>query len=203
MKYTLKEEDFVWAANQLGCEVAAIKAVDYVESRGKGFYPTGEPTILFERHVFRKETQAKYDKEYPELSNVKRGGYGSESIQLRKLEQASRIDATYFNNGTIKKQPNRDAALKSCSWGRFQIMGFNYKLAGFSKLQDFINAMYRSERDQLMAFVNFIKSTGSAKHLINKRFDLFAAIYNGPGYKKYSYDVKMAAAYRKFSNGQL
>ena len=37
------------AANKLGCEVAAVRAVVDVESGG-GFLPDGRPKILFERH---------------------------------------------------------------------------------------------------------------------------------------------------------
>ena len=48
----LSEADFEWAAKELGCEVAVVKAVDDVESKGKGFLPCGIPVILFEAHVF-------------------------------------------------------------------------------------------------------------------------------------------------------
>ncbi|WP_262919099.1 N-acetylmuramidase family protein [Niabella hibiscisoli] len=51
-KPILTEKDFQDAARQLNCEVAAIKAVAEVESKGDGFLPTGEPKILFERHIF-------------------------------------------------------------------------------------------------------------------------------------------------------
>ena len=42
---------------------------------------------------------------------------------------------------------NRIAALKSASWGKFQLMGFNYKLCGFNSLQAFVNAMYKNEEE--------------------------------------------------------
>ncbi len=60
-KPTLTDQDFQDAANMLGCNVAAIKAVSEVESRQKGFYDNGEPVILFERHIFSKYTNHMFD----------------------------------------------------------------------------------------------------------------------------------------------
>src|SRR5690554_4118721 len=50
----LGEDDIIRAAQALGVEPAAIKAVNEVESRGRGFLPDGRPVILFERHVMRR-----------------------------------------------------------------------------------------------------------------------------------------------------
>ena len=58
---TISEGDYQAAAQSLGCEVAAIKAVASVESRGRGFLPSGRPKILFESHVFSKFTKHIYD----------------------------------------------------------------------------------------------------------------------------------------------
>ena len=56
MKPTLTEKDYRDAAFQLGCEVAAIKAVAYTETAGAGFDSQDQPTILFERHIFSRLT---------------------------------------------------------------------------------------------------------------------------------------------------
>jgi peptidoglycan hydrolase-like protein with peptidoglycan-binding domain len=48
----LADRDILAVANDLGVEVAAIKAVYVIESRGKGFLPDGRPKILFEGHIF-------------------------------------------------------------------------------------------------------------------------------------------------------
>ena len=49
----LTESDFKHAAELLGVEVAAIKAVLEVETGNKGgFLAVGKPTILFEGHIF-------------------------------------------------------------------------------------------------------------------------------------------------------
>lgn len=185
MKPQLTEQDFIDAAKLLNCEVAAVKAVAEVESHQNGFQPTGEPTILFERHIFSKRTNRKFDASHPSISNKKAGGYGTVSSQHGRLQLASTLDKT--------------AALMSASWGKFQIMGFNFANAGFNKLQDFINAMYKGEREHLLAFINYVKNTGLSDELQRKDWVNFARLYNGADYKKNEYDKKLAAAYKKYS----
>ena len=53
----LKDADLVRLAGSLALEVATIKAVNEVESRGRGFNADGNPKILFEGHVFWKELE--------------------------------------------------------------------------------------------------------------------------------------------------
>lgn len=183
-KPRLTEEDFRRAANRLRCEVAAIKAVAKVESLGVGFYADGFPVILFERHIFRRETKGKYSKSYPNLSGPP-GNYGPAGKNQRvKFSQAFEL--------------NPEAAMKSCSWGRFQIMGFNHKACGYATVGSFVDAMKEDEGKQLDAFVAFVESQNLGKHLRSKDFTAFARGYNGAGYAKNKYDTKMLAAYSKF-----
>lgn len=182
---TLTEQDYINAAKELGCEVAAIKAVAEVESRGSGFLPSGEPKILFERHRFYKYTNGEYSVSNPDLCNKTPGGYGKESDQHTKLQRASIL--------------NREAALMSCSWGKFQVMGDNWQKLGYKSLQEFINKMYESEAGQLDSFVRYIKNFRLLTYIRNKNWAKFAEFYNGPGYKANNYDVKMEVAYKKHS----
>ncbi|HAO26732.1 MAG TPA: peptidoglycan-binding protein [Chryseobacterium indologenes] len=181
---TLTEQDYINAAKELGCEIAAIKAVSEVEAPKGGFQVDGRPTILFERHKFHEFTKGKYSKEFPDISNEKPGGY-TEKNEHNRLDKAAKLD--------------RNAALKSASWGKFQIMGFNHGLVGFPVLQDFINAMYRNEGEQLKAFVKFIKANKLDDELRDRRWSDFARIYNGRNYYINAYDKKMEAAYKKYS----
>lgn len=178
--------DFQEAADRLRCDVAAIRAVAEVESLGRGFYAgSDEPIILFERHVFHRLTEGKYDKLIPDLSSSKPGGYGASSEQHKRLQRAAAYDRT--------------AALKSASWGQFQIMGFNHALAGFADLQSFINAMYRDTRSQLQAFVRFIQADKAMwDALIKHDWATFARRYNGPAYRENKYDTKLAQAHERF-----
>lgn len=181
-KPKLTEADFARAALSLGVCVASIKAVTQVEAPGGGFLPTGEPVILFERHKFSQATGGRYDKSHPDISNPKWGGYGKSSAQHGRMARAAAL--------------NRDAALKSASWGKFQILGANHKQAGHASLQGFINAMYAGEPEQLDAFVSFIKADPELHAALRSRnWAAFARRYNGPAYAVNRYDKKLKAAY--------
>lgn len=189
----LTEQDFQRAASALHCDVPAIKAVDEVESRGAGFLPDGRPKILFERHIFRRQLlalgidTARFEREMPGIVNADPGGYVGGAGEWKRMDDAVAI--------------NRDAALASASYGRYQIMGFNWKAAGAVSLQDFINDMYRSEGAHLDAFVAFVMHEGLADKLRRHEWAAFASRYNGPGFRKNRYDTKLAAAYAKHNGG--
>lgn len=185
-KPILNEDDFKQAATELDIEVATIKAVCSIEAPNGGFQSDGQPVILFERHKFSAATGGIYDKDYPDISNPKWGGYGLSSAQHGRLQRAAKL--------------NRDAALGSASWGMFQILGSNFKQAGFTDLQSYVNAMFESEHAQLEAFVSYIKNDKRLlKALQTKAWATFAKIYNGPAYQENAYDVKLAAAFKRFS----
>lgn len=187
-KPALTEQDWTESAKALGVDVAAIKAVDEIESLGSGFYANDEPKLLFERHKFSRHTSGKFDKSHPDISNPKPGGYGPSSTQHKRMQRAAAL--------------NREAALMSASWGRFQILGENYEQAGFADLQSFVNAMYKSERAQLKAFVAFILADPRlARALRAHDWETFARIYNGPAYAAHDYDGRLAAAHKRIARG--
>ena len=191
----LTEEAIREAANNLGVDVACVKAVAEVESLGNGFNSTGMVKILFERHKFYKFIAQKYGAPkanqlaamHPDICSPKAGGYtSSTATEHKRLDKAIAID--------------RECAMKSASWGRFQVMGFNYAAAGFANVEDFCVAMWKSEDEHLRAFVNFIKADANMhRHLKNRNWAAFANAYNGPAYAQNKYDTKLAAAYRKYS----
>jgi uncharacterized protein (TIGR02594 family) len=184
----ITEGDYRAAAKRLGVDVAAIKAVAEVEASGSGMLKSGKPKILFEAHVFSDQTGGKYDKSHPNLSSPSwnRSLYGAAGEhQWSRFERASALDA--------------NAAMKSASWGRFQIMGFNHKAAGYATVQDFVKGMKSGEGAQLQAFASFIGSNPKMlEALRNHDWASFARQYNGPGYAANNYDDKMAAAYAKY-----
>lgn len=181
MGKVLVEGDYVRAAEALGCDVAAIKAVCQVEAPKGGFLPDGQVTILFERHKFWQMTDGRFG--VSDISNPKEGGYGAAGQhQHDKLARAVALD--------------REAALKSCSWGKFQIMGFNHKAAGHATLQGFMNAMHDSEGAQLDAFVAFIRNDARLHQALRERnWSEFARRYNGPAYAEHGYHTRLAKAY--------
>lgn len=183
----LTADDFKKAAKLLGCDVQAIQAVCSVEAPKGGFNPDGTPVTLFEGHKFHRYTQGQYDKEYPHLSYPKwvKKWYGKTwQVEQARLQEAMELD--------------REAALMSASWGRFQIMGFNFAICGFANIQSFINAMYRSEGDQLAAFCAYVKHTGLDDELRKHDWKGFARGYNGADFWQNLYDQRLAQAYAKF-----
>jgi hypothetical protein len=199
---------FESAARRLGCTVAQIRAVDEVES-GSGWYedvrsnilaldgPGGFidgpnlPKILFESAHFDRLTGGKYRRSHPNLSTAKwdRTTYVGGQGEWARLHAAMKLD--------------RHAALMSASVGRYQIMGFNHKLAGYATVEAFWDAMKTSETAHLEAFVTFIISSnlGDELRAISTNPETcrpFARGYNGKGYAKNNYHGKIAAALKRW-----
>jgi hypothetical protein len=183
----LTQQDFVIAAESLKCEVAAVKAVAEVEARGAGFLADGRPKILFEAHHFSRATGHIYDLLYPLISSPKwkKELYLGGVREYERLHQAVALDAR--------------AAIRSTSWGAFQIMGFNHAAAGFGTPEEFVRAMFASEGEHLKAFVAFVQSMKLGKLIQQKNWEAFAKAYNGPRYKDNAYDTKLAKAYAKYA----
>lgn len=189
----ISDNDYKKAAEELGVEVAVIKAVKEVETGGRGgFLEPNKPTILFEGHIFwsqlkkldlNPENYVKGNEEilYPKWTKAH---YLGGKKEYYRLERAIGI--------------NREAALKSASWGMFQIMGFNYKSCGCLSVEDFVAKNKISEGIQLDLFVNFIKTNKLEPYLIKKDWAGFACKYNGPEYRENKYDEKLIAAYKKY-----
>ena len=183
---TITESDYERAAQALGCDIPAIKAVCEVEAPRGGFLDDGvTPVILFEAHHFSRLTGRQYDQSHPNISSPKwnRALYVGGMREHRRLADAAAFD--------------REAALQSASWGKFQIMGFNWTLTGAKSLQEFINDMYKDEGAHLDAFVGFVKNSNLATALRAHQWGAFALGYNGNGFAANQYDTKLAAAYLK------
>jgi hypothetical protein len=187
----LQPDDFIDDAARLGCSIAAIRAVAFVESYGGGFCPDLFPKTLFEGHYFSRLTKGKYDKSHPTISFPKwtpetKKFYGKGwQAERARLDLACTLDRT--------------AALQSASWGTFQVMGANHAVCGFKTVQQFVNAMCKDSNAHLDAFTTFVLESGLDDELRDLRWADFARKYNGPGYAANKYDVKMAQAYDKFN----
>lgn len=174
--------DYISAARALDCEAAAVEAVAITETRSAAFDSQGRPTILFERHKFYKYTNGAHAATHPDLCNAVAGGYGSTSSQYDRLARAKAL--------------NEEAALKSASWGKFQIMGFRHPEAGYATVFTMVEAMKRSEQDHFEAFVKFVKADDRLLRAIRQKdWATFARIYNGEKYAENQYDTKMKQYY--------
>jgi hypothetical protein len=162
-----------------------VWAVLAVETEGFGFLADRRPRMLFERHVFRQLTRRRFDREYPDLSNRRRGGYAGGAREYVRLERAMALQ--------------HDAALESASWGIAQVMGFNHRAAGFHAADAMVAAMVDDENAQVAAMARFIRDEGLDEPLRDLDWASFARGYNGPAYKATNYDTRLAAAHERFT----
>lgn len=198
----LSEADLQRAADSLNIEIAAIKAVNEVESRGEGFL-NGQPVILFERHVFWKRLRGAGIDPRPfqagneDILSTQWGGYIGGVAEYERMARAQMIDSA--------------SALESASWGLFQIMGYHWETLGYRDVKDFVGKMQRSEADHLEAFVRFLKANrldrflrrdAGQESLQLRNFTDFARGYNGRSFERNHYHTKMMKAYRRYKRQQ-
>lgn len=173
-----------------GLSEAELWAVLSVETSGCGYLSDRRPKILFERHVFSRLTQNRYDGDDPDISQPTQGGYGAPGAH-----QYDRLNAAM--------QLNQPAALMSASWGLGQIMGEQFAAAGFSSVEAMVAAMCASEDNQCAAMLSFM----TAMHLVTplKAHDWagFARRYNGPNFAASNYDGLLQHFYERYTKGGL
>jgi hypothetical protein len=169
---------------------ADLWSVLSVETSGCGYLPDRRPKILFERHIFSRLTGHQYDADDPDVSQPVAGGYGpSGAHQYDRLNAAMQID--------------REAALKSASWGLGQIMGENFDAAGFAHVDAMVTAMSESEDAQLRAMIAFASTKGLLDTLKSHDWAGFARRYNGPDYAAHNYDGLLQQFYGRYTQGPL
>lgn len=259
----MSNDDFTWAAKELGVEEAAIRAYAEVESGGGGFILLGKrkvPKILYERHYFSRQTHHQFSEKYHDISlptgyyvpkvkyvlandadkdNKKQpGGPVPHDVEyyrpirksdttlikdtavslddlIRSGKATSQNDKYLFGIQNYKRLAKAyqlaranlgegSAALESCSWGAFQIMGENWKKMGYASVSAFTKAMSRSEKEQIRAFVLYIKHVKPQiiTYIKNEQWAEAANAFNGPSYKQNKYDDLLKAAYKKYRNAK-
>lgn len=178
----LVRADYVRVADRLGVEWETLAAVAEVESNGSGC-DGYLPKILFERHLFHRKTAGRYDASNPRVSNPRAGGYPLlQRERWWQLEEAMSLAP--------------EAALESASWGKFQILGQNWRdMPAMQNVHEYVMKMARSEQDQLDALSAYIVRNDLVEKLKRRDWAGFALRYNGPGYRRNRYDVKLEKAY--------
>jgi nucleoid-associated protein YgaU len=162
-------------ANTLGIEEAVLAAVLIAESSGSGYGADGRLKIRFESHIFEKYTGTS-------VSN----SHGSQDAEYQAFEKARNL--------------NDNAAYLSISMGAAQIMGFNHATVGYSSPKAMFEAFQGSEEKQLGGLFDFVAAHPNlVKAAKNHDWGTFAKGYNGPAYKKYGYDTKLANYYAGYS----
>lgn len=209
----ISEQDYAEAATKLNCQVAAIKAVAKVESGGKrAFDQKNRPVILFERHKFHKHTGGKYSREYPWLSSEK--GYqlanskAKRALLKEEIKAGTQVSGNFYgassdvNYMRLAKAFALDkaASLKSCSWGKFQVLGEHAEWLGYEDVFEFVRLLSISESEHLDCFVRYVMKTPRARKGVQTLdWAMFASAYNGRNYKAFNYDHKMREAYELYS----
>jgi hypothetical protein len=175
--------------HRIGVGEDEIHAFMDVETTGSGFDDQGRPKILFEPHVFyRCLSPAKRGEAVKQGLACQKWGqipYGKTSEQYPRLERALLIDEA--------------AALKACSWGLGQVLGENHIAAGYDTVQNMVLAMADDEENHLDAMVNFLVYNSLDDDLREHRWEALARGYNGPGYAKNKYHLKLPQAYAKWA----
>ncbi len=187
----LDDEAIEAAARKIGCQVAAVRAVIDVESRG-GFLPDGRFKILFERHYFSPRLTKRQVRWHRALISRTPNGAATKAGRKAEYERAwparSSSTATRLcSTGQLGRVPDHGRQSIGC--------------AGSPMLRISVEAMVSGAPAQLDAFVSFIQKTGLADEMVRRDWAGFARGYNGPAYKANKYDEKLAAAFAFHSAG--
>jgi hypothetical protein len=178
----LCQADYDASAARLFCPVAHIMAFAEVEANGAGF-EDGYPKILFEPHRFHKATGGRFGLSHPRISYPKWGTLPYPSLMRDRYAQL--LEAVGLDV---------EAGFATASYGKFQIMGENAGACGYAKAHRFAFAMAFDEKTQLLAFEEFIRKAGILPYLRLGEWAKVAKLYNGTGYARNQYDVKLARA---------
>lgn len=171
--------------------IKKIKAVAKVESGGFGWFSSGLPKILYERHFFYRFIKKALVVAGFDISNSVGGSYTLDANKngvndsWEKLSYAVCVDP--------------DAACQSVSIGTFQVMGVYYKQLGYATPLDMLWAARESEYEHYKMLVGYIKMAGLVAAFRNLSTNpqsniAFARGYNGPAYAKFDYHKKLASA---------
>lgn len=187
----ITEQELQTIAEQLGdSDTKRIKAVADVESNGSGWFNSGLPKILWERHKFWAMLPA--DKTVSWYSNPVAGDYTMDANKNGINDSWEKLSLA------IGKDPL--AALKSISIGKFQVLGEYYRECGYNHPIEMLCAASRDEYAHYAMLRDYILNVAKLKEaflaLSTNPNDnrAFARGYNGKGYRKYEYHNKLAKA---------
>ncbi|MEC9343956.1 MAG: N-acetylmuramidase domain-containing protein [Pseudomonadota bacterium] len=178
-------------AEEHGLDRAALLAVTEVESGGRPCVIVdgrAEPLIRFEGHYFyrllprhRRNRAIACGLAHPVAGRVRNPR--SQARRWALLEEAGAID--------------RPAALAATSWGVGQVMGDHWRWLGFASIDAFVVQARSGVAGQVRIMARFIVKSGLAGMLDRHDWAGFARVYNGPRFRRYRHDTKLAAAFAR------
>jgi hypothetical protein len=179
--------DYQRIAARYGLPEAKLRAVCEVEANGVGIHSTGAVTALYEPHIAYRYT-----------GGAVRNTLVANGLAYPKWRR-NYPKSSYPRIDSCAKIAGEEVAALSSSWGLPQMMGFNHKRCGYDSALEMVQAFAQGEPAQIQAMMDFIASDSKMfTALHNNDWAGFAKRYNGPGYKKNKYDIKLASAYRKW-----
>ena len=190
----ITQEQLQSIARDLGdSNTRRINAVAKVESAGGGWFDSGLPKILYERHKYWGFT-ALSNRIKSWFANPSAGDYTTDANKNGINDSWEKLSLAAC------KDPL--AAFQSVSIGKFQVMGQWYRQCGFDHPIEMLwaarndeYAHYKMLRDYILKVANlqaaFLKISSNPENCRE-----FARGYNGPAYAKYDYHTKIAKEMR-------
>lgn len=181
----LDDEDLPRIGAEIGVGEDEVHAILEVEAAGAGFDAQCRVKMLFEPHVFWKHLGEGPKRDRAAAAGLAYPNWGAKRYprdSYPRLVAAMEIDET--------------AALNSASWGLGQIMGYNHAAAGYPSAAAMVTAFRDDEEAQLRAMVAFIKASKLDDEIRRHDWTGFASGYNGPGYAKNAYHVRLEQSFK-------
>lgn len=180
-------------AKELHIEPEALLAFIEVESAGQVFATVKGaqvPLIRWEGHYFDRlvKQNARAQARAEGLASPTAQAIKNSSDQAKRYAMLDRAKAIDY-----------DAAVMSASWGLLQVMGEHWKVLGYKSAKDFEQQVMSGFKGQLDAGVRYLEKFNVVDPIRRKDWSAAARIYNGKNYKKFEYDTKMAAAYKRLT----
>jgi hypothetical protein len=183
------EDDFMHISERLGIDAATLGALLDVEAPAvaPAFTADGRLSIVFERRVFSRLTNHRFDTSHPAISDPRFDvrQYPREQAERWKLfEEAFALDA--------------DAAMKATSWGRFSILGESHAASGFQTVGELVSFLSESEPNQYEAvLLGFIVGRNLGGPLQRHDWDAFSLGYSGRGPVARQHADRLKQAYER------
>lgn len=179
-------------AETVGCEPAVIDAIIKVETQADAYDPS-------KRLIIRPEAHKVAQCPYLDSRDRKRAA----KLRLTRQPKLIGYHVDPVRAGSIAWQWvdkvaaefGEEAAFWVTSFGSPQIMGFNYKMCGYSSPSAMVRDFANSEDAQLKAMGRFLIASGLKDACRQRKWKTIARIYNGPAYARNAYDAKLSDAY--------
>jgi hypothetical protein len=183
------------AAKEFGLEPAALLAIAEIESAGQVFAKVegrNEPLIRFEGHYFdRRLSGAARDRARAEgLASPNAGAVANPRAQAARwqlLDRAAAID--------------HQAAYESTSWGLGQVMGAHWQWLGFNDVDALVTEARSGAAGQARLMARYLDKAGLTGALNGHDWEAVGHGYNGPGFRKNGYHLKLSEAYTRQFDG--